>query len=96
SASESSQFVYFLQQRGGVYKNMGNKSKAFEFIDGVHKRKENVLPSNHSDLVCSHHNMGCFHEDIREYRKASQFYQRVYALVKVSLPPNYPNLVLRE
>ncbi|CAF4312163.1 unnamed protein product, partial [Rotaria sordida] len=75
---------------GGVYKKMGDYSKALEFYEKDLEITKKALPPNHPDLAYSYNNIGLAYFGKGDYSKALSFLEKALAIRQKSLPSTHP------
>ena len=60
---------------GGVYKNMGEYSKALSSYERALEIRKIALPPNHTSLATSYNNIGGVYDNMDEYSEALSYYE---------------------
>ncbi|CAF1287956.1 unnamed protein product [Rotaria sp. Silwood1] len=91
-ASSHKDRAEYNHQLGGVYKDMGEYSKALFYYEKSLDIDKKILSPNDPNLASSYNNIGLVHYNMGEYSKALSSYERSLEIRKIALPPNHPDL----
>ena len=76
---------------GSTYSNLGDHSKALEFLLKALEIRERVLPPEHPALAQSYNNIGSTYAYMEDFPKAVEYLEKALAIMERVLPPGYPD-----
>ncbi|CAF3005549.1 unnamed protein product [Rotaria sp. Silwood2] len=79
---------------GGVYRSMGDYSKALLSMQNVLRVREKSLPSDDIQLASTYNNMGEIYRSMKDYSNALYFYEKALKIFQEKLPSIHPTLAI--
>ncbi|CAF1497130.1 unnamed protein product [Adineta steineri] len=82
--------IYY--ELGCIKYNQGENQEALSYYEKVLVIRQQLFPSNHSDLGDSYNRIGIVYYNMGDYPKALIYYEKAIAIREQSLPSNHPDL----
>ncbi|CAF0912554.1 unnamed protein product [Adineta steineri] len=82
--------IYY--ELGCIKYNQGENQEALSYYEKVLVIRQQLFPSNHSDLGDSYNRIGIVYYNMGDYPKALSYYEKAIAIREQSLPSNHPDL----